>query len=40
MARKIDVRRILEEKLQGRSNNAISSGWHISKHSVGDVVLC
>lgn len=39
MARKIDVRRILEEKLQGRSNNAISSGWHISKHSVGDVVL-
>lgn len=38
MARKIDVRRILEEKIKGTSNNAIASGWGISKHSIKDVV--
>ena len=38
MARKIDVRRILEEKIKGTSNNVIASGWSISKHSIKDVV--
>ena len=37
MARKIGVRIILEELLQGKSQNSIASDWHISKHSVGDV---
>ena len=34
MARKIDVRRILEEKIKGSSNNSIASNWGISKHSI------
>ena len=38
MARKIDVKRILEEKLKGTSHNCIASDWGISKHSVKDVV--
>ena len=37
MARKIDVKRILEEKLKGTSHNCIASDWGISKHSVKDV---
>ena len=28
MARKIDVRRILEEKIKGASNNSIASNWY------------
>lgn len=38
MSRKIDVRRILDEKIKGLSNNEIARQWHISKHSVGHVV--
>lgn len=38
MTRKIDVRRILEEKMKGTSNNAIASAWKVSKHSIQDVV--
>lgn len=38
MSRKIDVRRILDEKINGLSNNEIARQWRISKHSVGLVV--
>ena len=38
MSRKIDVRRILDEKSKGLSNNEIARQWHISRHSVGHVV--
>lgn len=38
MSRKIDVRRILDEKINGLSNNEIARQWRISKHSVGHVV--
>ena len=38
MPRRIDVRRILEEKLKKTSNNAIALNWGISKHSVQAVV--
>ena len=38
MARKIDVRRILEEKIKGSSNNSIASNWGISKHSIKEAV--
>lgn len=38
MSRKIDVRRILDEKIKGLSNNEIARQWRISRHSVGYVV--
>lgn len=38
MSNKINVRMILEAKLQGFSNNTIASTRHVSKHSVNEVV--
>ena len=38
MSRKINVRKILEAKLQGFSNNSIVTSCGVSKHSVQDVV--
>lgn len=35
MARKIDVRRILEEKIKGTSTNGIATTWHLSKFHHG-----
>lgn len=37
MARKINVKRILELKAAGMSQNTIAASRHVSKHSVGDV---
>ena len=37
MARKINVRKILDELIKRASHNSIASLWHISKHSVSDV---
>ena len=37
MARKINVRKILDELIKKASHNSIASSWHISKHSVSDV---
>lgn len=37
MARKIDVKRILELRAAGMSQNTIAASRHASKHSVGDV---
>ena len=37
MARKINVRKILDELIKKTSHNSIASSWHISKHSVSDV---
>lgn len=39
MAKRIDVRAILEGYFSGLSFNNIASTWHVSKHSVKDVVL-
>lgn len=39
MPKKINVRAILQGKLQGMSNNDIASAYHCSKHSVADVVI-
>lgn len=39
MAKRIDVRAILEGYFSGLSFNNIKSTWHVSKHSVKDVVL-
>lgn len=38
MSRKINVRKILEAKLQGFSNNNIATSCNVSKHSVQEVV--
>ena len=38
MSSKINVRMILEAKLQGFSNNTIASTRRVSKHSVNEVV--
>ena len=38
MTRKIDERRILEEKIKGVSNNSIASNWGISKNSIKEVI--
>ena len=37
MARKIDVKQILESRAAGMSQNTITASRHASKHSVGDV---
>lgn len=37
MARKIDVKRILELRAAGMSQNTIAASRHASKHSIGDV---
>lgn len=37
MARKINVRKILEELIKKASHNSIASSWHVSKHSVSAV---
>ena len=37
MARKINVRKILEELIKKTSHNSIASSWHVSKHSVSAV---
>lgn len=39
MAKRIDMRAILEGYFSGLSFNNIASTWHVSKHSVKDVVL-